>query len=125
MKTLLLIILTLPCFAQMGVGTSSPHASSRLDIYDTAKGLLIPRLTMSQMLAIPSPTTGLMVFNSTTTSFWYMKTIWTEIPTAVDYVRMQIGNCTGTPPSNGVICIDTSTNKTKLYFSINNTWIKY
>ena len=41
--------------AQVGVGTSSPDASSALDISSTDKGLLIPRMTTAQRTAITTP----------------------------------------------------------------------
>ena len=55
-------------FAQVGVHTDFPDASSAMDIYATNKGLLIPRVTLSTDLTSPSPVTspvtGLLVFNS-------------------------------------------------------------
>lgn len=59
---------------------SSPHASSILDIKSTAKGLLIPRMNSSQRAAIPAPATGLMVFDTTSKTFWYFNgSNWTNI----------------------------------------------
>lgn len=46
----------------VGIGTSSPHASAVLDVTSTTKGFLPPRMTNAQMTAIASPATGLMVF---------------------------------------------------------------
>ena len=55
-------------FAQIGVQTNFPDASSALDIVSSDKGLLIPRVTLTANLGNPSPVTtpatGLMVFNS-------------------------------------------------------------
>ncbi|MEM6379365.1 MAG: hypothetical protein AAF705_14240, partial [Bacteroidota bacterium] len=68
--------------AQVGVNEdgSQADASSMLDIKSTTKGLLIPRMTTSQRTNIGSPATGLMVFDSTTNSFWfYNGSGWTEI----------------------------------------------
>lgn len=42
---------------------SAPDASSILDIQSTDKGVLFPRLTLSEILAINSPTEGLMVYD--------------------------------------------------------------
>lgn len=70
----------LPFFghAQVGVGTTTPDAKSALDIRATDKGLLIPRLTAAQRLAITSPPQGLMVYQTDGTAgggpqtgFWY------------------------------------------------------
>ncbi len=53
-----------PVHAQnVGIGTSQPHASARLEIYDTLRGILIPRLTTSQRNAIASPAHALLIFN--------------------------------------------------------------
>lgn len=58
--------------AQVGIGTTSPHPSAMLDISDTSKGILIPRMTMNQRLAIASPADGLMVYQKDSTKgFWH------------------------------------------------------
>jgi hypothetical protein len=63
--------------AQVGIGTPTPSPSSMLDITSTTKGLLMPRMTTGQRTAIPSPATGLQVYDTTTNSFWYFNgTIW-------------------------------------------------
>ncbi len=54
---------------KIGIGTSSPDASSLLDVSSTTKGLLIPRMTTAQRNAIGSPAAGLMVFDTTTNQF--------------------------------------------------------
>ena len=59
---------------------ASPDASAILDVKSTDKGVLIPRMTTTQRTAIPSPATGLMVYDNTTSSFWYYSgSVWTEI----------------------------------------------
>lgn len=50
----------------LGVGTSTPAASSVLDLTSTTKGLLPPRMTEAQRDAIASPATGLVLYNTTT-----------------------------------------------------------
>ena len=50
---------------------SNPDASSILDIKSSGKGLLIPRMNSGQRTAISSPATGLMVFDTTSKTFWY------------------------------------------------------
>lgn len=53
--------------AQVGINTTSPDASSALDISSTDKGLLVTRIELTgtdDLTTIkPSPTTGLLVFN--------------------------------------------------------------
>lgn len=51
-------------FAQVGIGTTTPHASSILDIQSTDKGILVPRLTTAQITAIVNPANGLLVYNT-------------------------------------------------------------
>ena len=61
-----LILLTSNCiYAQVGIGTTGPDASSVLDVTSTSKGLLMPRLSTVQRDAITLPATGLMIYNHT------------------------------------------------------------
>jgi hypothetical protein len=66
MKQLLTLLaaalLTATTSAQVGIGTTTPDASSALDITSTTKGLLIPRMTAAERDVIPLPTQGLMIF---------------------------------------------------------------
>jgi hypothetical protein len=48
----------------VGIGTNTPNQSAILDLVSTSKGLLIPRMTTSQMLGIQNPAPGLMVFDT-------------------------------------------------------------
>ena len=52
--------------AQTGIGTASPNASAKLDVYATNKGFLPPRVTLTTALdvtTIASPAEGLLVYN--------------------------------------------------------------
>jgi hypothetical protein len=51
--------------AQIGIGTTTPDASSVLDISSTTKGVLLPRMTTLQQTNLASPAIGLMVYNIT------------------------------------------------------------
>lgn len=51
--------------AQQGIGTSNPHSSSILDVSSTDKGVLIPRLTQTQMENLSNPVAGLQIYNTT------------------------------------------------------------
>tara|TARA_R110000850_G_scaffold277113_1_gene422909 strand:- start:66344 stop:67750 length:1407 start_codon:yes stop_codon:yes gene_type:complete len=57
--------------AQVGIGTTSPAASSALDITSTTKGLLTPRMTTVQKNAIVAPANGLMVYDTDLKVFSY------------------------------------------------------
>jgi hypothetical protein len=61
---LLLLLGSHSVTAQVGIGTAAPDSSSALDITSTSKGLLLPRLSHSQVLAIASPKAGLVVYNT-------------------------------------------------------------
>ncbi len=50
---------------QIGIGTTTPDASSVLDVYSIDKGVLLPRMSEIQRDAISSPAEGLMVYNLT------------------------------------------------------------
>jgi hypothetical protein len=50
----------------VGIGTSSPAPSAKLDISSTTGGLLPPRMTTTQRNAIVSPVAGLIIYNITT-----------------------------------------------------------
>ncbi len=55
--------------SQTGIGTTTPHASAKLEVASTDKGFLPPRVALtSTNLASPinSPANGLMVFNTST-----------------------------------------------------------
>lgn len=71
----LLTIGSTASFSQnVGIGTTSPDPSALLDIDASAtsnKGILIPRMTAVQRLAIPSPANSLLVFDTDSTCFFY------------------------------------------------------
>jgi len=50
---------------QIGIGTTTPAASALVDMSSTSKGLLIPRMTQTQLQSIASPADGLQVFCTT------------------------------------------------------------
>jgi hypothetical protein len=53
---------------------SQPHSSALLDLKSNSKGLLLPRMTMQQRLSIPSPATGLLVYQvEVPEGFYYNK----------------------------------------------------
>ncbi len=65
----MLLLLTSTIFAQVGVGTTSPLASSALDVTASNKGLLVPRVALTgsaDTVTITSPATSLLVYNNAT-----------------------------------------------------------
>ena len=56
-------------FGQVGIGTTAPHSSSILHLNSTNKGLLLTSISLSSVTdasTIPSPATGLLVWNNGT-----------------------------------------------------------
>jgi hypothetical protein len=76
---LIIVVTYQTTFAQnVGIGTTSPDASAKLDITSTTQGMLIPRMFHTQRNAIASPATGLIVYQTnnqpltTNTSGFYL-----------------------------------------------------
>ena len=63
--------LTATLNGQIGIGTSSPNSSAQLEISATNKGVLFPRMTNAQMLAIASPASGLQIYNTNANCMYY------------------------------------------------------
>lgn len=71
-------------YAQVAINETgaTPDPSAILDLSSTDKGLLIPRVTTSQRSAIGTTQTGLLVYDTTTESFWYYdntQATWVEM----------------------------------------------
>ncbi|NNE31568.1 MAG: hypothetical protein HKN40_04285 [Winogradskyella sp.] len=77
---LVILLLGLFTYAQVGIGTTIPDASAILDISSTESGLLTPRMTTTQRNAIVSPAEGLLVYDTTLSGFYFYKsTGWLEV----------------------------------------------
>jgi hypothetical protein len=65
----------------VGIGTATPSASALFEISSTTKGFLGPRMTEEQRLAISSPVTGLIVYqtNADEGYFLYKSFGWVQI----------------------------------------------
>lgn len=89
MKKVILIlgscfIFSTAIFAQsVGINNSTPHSSAALDITSKSKGLLIPRMLMSERNLITSPATGLMIYQTDNTAghYYYNGTAWVQLAT--------------------------------------------
>ncbi len=102
----------------VGIGTNTPAASSILDITSTNKGLLIPRMTAVNRLAIPSPANGLLVFQTDGVTGIYLAKagVWSLINTSGGSVWSLTGNI-GTIDSSNFIG---TTDNTPLNIRVNN-----
>ncbi|HSK13497.1 MAG TPA: tail fiber domain-containing protein, partial [Phnomibacter sp.] len=100
----------------VGIGTSSPHASSLLEISSTTKGLLMPRMSTAQRTAIGSPAKGLMVFDNDANSIWYHNgSVW---------VNASSGgwSLTGNAGTNPASQFFGTTDNQPVRFRLNNQW---
>lgn len=67
MKNIFLLFLLLSVntiHAQIGIGTTTVDPSAMLHVQATDKGMLIPRMTQAQRIAIASPAQGLLVYQT-------------------------------------------------------------
>ncbi|MES2592166.1 MAG: hypothetical protein V4608_09795 [Bacteroidota bacterium] len=113
--TILFILISISSFAQtnsVGIGTLTPDPSALLDIngnQSNNKGLLIPRLTALQRIAINSPANSLLVFDTDSSCFFYWSsaaTAWKSLCGLNQSVGAGVtGNTgsTGVAGTNGVI----------------------
>jgi hypothetical protein len=64
----------------VGIGITTPDNSALLDLTSTNKGILVPRMTTAQRVAIVTPATGLLVYDTSLQQFWYYNgTAWTAL----------------------------------------------
>lgn len=69
-----------PMTLQVSGTPSDPASCSILDIISTALGVLFPRMTTTQRNAIPSPVSGLIVFDTTLARYMeYRNSAWAQI----------------------------------------------
>jgi len=85
LKITIILLIALTSFnslvvAQVGIGTLSPDASAMLEVNSTEKGMLAPRMTSAQRIAISNPAKGLLVFDTDINVFYfYDGTNWTAL----------------------------------------------
>ncbi len=61
----------------VGIGTTSPDASSLLELSSTNSGFLLPRMTQAQRDGIPAPATGLLIYQTDfSRGFYYYLNGW-------------------------------------------------
>jgi uncharacterized protein (TIGR02145 family) len=82
----LLLVATIFTQAQVGVGTTSPAASAKLEIASTTQGFLPPRMTSVQIENIYNPAEGLVVYDLTLkTLVLYNGSNWIKLTGSVAY----------------------------------------
>ncbi len=104
-----------PSTGAAGIGTTTPDASSLLEIKSTTKGLLIPRMTQAQRNVITSPATGLMIYqtNATPGFYYYGGGGWKS-------VAPKAWNLTGNAGTDSSINFIGTTDALPLVFRVNN-----
>ncbi len=82
-------------FAQVSINTdgTTPDASAILDLKSTEKGMLIPRMSQTEIVNILNPANGLMVFNTTNNRLYLFDS------SANEWKEIAIGTGTLTPVS--------------------------
>ncbi len=72
---------------------SSADASAILDVKSTMKGMLIPRMLTTERLAIVNPATGLQVYDTDLSQFYfYNGSSWMGIASNTNYWTLSAGN---------------------------------
>jgi uncharacterized protein (TIGR02145 family) len=97
--------------AQVAINTDGtpPDASAMLDVKSSQKGLLIPRMTQSEIENITNPAGGLMVYNTTIEKFYIF------VASEVSWKELAYGSGTIIPFGDGSIGTGGSCNNTVAY----------
>ena len=84
--TVLFLAATTFVQAQVGIGTTTPAASSALDVTSTTRGVLIPRMSSAQRTAITSPAEGLMVYqlNAPVGLWMFISGAWRHMSSSIE-----------------------------------------
>lgn len=110
----------------VGIGTTAPDESAILDLSSTSKGLLLPRMSLSERTKISNPAKGLLVYQTDFMSglYIYDGIDWSSVGsteaklTAADNtVWSTVGNAGLNATSNFI----GTTDATALVFKVNNT----
>ncbi len=103
-------------FAQnVGIGTTTPNSSAMLDVSSTTKGMLIPRMTTALKNAIASPATGLLVFDTDLSAFYfYNGSAWVPVSSSGSSDWITSGNNIYNS-NTGFVGIGTSSPNTRLH----------
>jgi hypothetical protein len=104
----------------VGIGTTTPNPSAKLDIQSNNSGVLVPRMTAAQRNAIANPATGLLVFVTDNNSFYFNS----GTPATPTWISLSTGfngwgttGNAGTNPANNFVG---TTDNSDLTFRVNN-----
>jgi hypothetical protein len=111
----------------VGIGLTSIDSSALLHMSSTTKGLLMPRLTTTQMNAIGTPANGLMIYNTTASQLYvYSGGVWTALASGggsgtVTSITAGTGLSGGTITTSGTISLANTAVVAGAYTSANIT----
>jgi len=110
------LFLSLNTFGQVGINTTTPNASSILDITSTTRGVLVPRMTQAQRNVIASPATSLLIYQTDNGPgfYYYNGSSWVSFANSG---WSTAGNTGTTPATNKV----GTTDNVGFVFATNNT----
>ncbi|MCP3999649.1 MAG: hypothetical protein GY727_01930, partial [Gammaproteobacteria bacterium] len=70
----------------VGIGTTTPESSAKLEIKSTTSCFLPPRMTSAERVAISSPAAGLIIYNTTTNKpNYYNGSEWMNYDSTLSY----------------------------------------
>ncbi len=96
---------------------SLPHSSAMLDVKSFTKGILVPRTSSVGRIGIFNPAKGLLVYDTTSSSFWfYNASAWVQIAGSNGW------NLTGNTGINATTNFIGTTDLRPLRFRVNNSW---
>jgi hypothetical protein len=115
--------------SSIGIGTPTPNSSALLDITSTSRGLLLPRMSLTQRNSIVLPATGLMIFNNSNKYFEYnfgtpIAPQWVRLLDSSGVTQTQSGNfwrTLGNTGSNPVLNFIGTTDPQDLVFKTNGS----
>lgn len=118
---LLVFLLPLTVFSQsLAINTDGAVADSSaiLDVKSNSKGILIPRTSSTSRLGIVNPANGLILYDTTTSTFWfYSGTAWNEISTGITNWTL-----TGNAGTDTAINFIGTTDNMPLRLRLNDIW---
>jgi Head domain of trimeric autotransporter adhesin len=80
----------------VGINTINPHASAIMELESNNRGLLMPRMTSAQRVAITAPARGLLVFDSDVNAFYFFNgTAWAAVTVKSELERITENSKTG------------------------------
>jgi uncharacterized protein (TIGR02145 family) len=76
-----------PLGGNVGIGIISPASSAKLDISSTTQGVLTPRMTAAQRIAIASPAEGLLIYQTNVPAgfYFYKGGVWKSLSETTSY----------------------------------------